>query len=155
MTEKDSEDKVHWDVTAAGATAWWKIVNVVPYGYGLTHDKADLQRFGNLVDKAWPLYASNSGPVTNGRFANDEVATTQSCCLLKENADQIKKGGSHTDLRKNKRAKIAKCTVSEAAATRVTGKMLKRVSISDDVLDGCHRDVDERTRRDLIESDDK
>ena len=123
-------------------------------GCGLNHAKADLQRFGNLGDGAKPLYASNSGPICNGRLANAAVATTQSCGLPKENADHINEGERQTDLRTNKRPKVAKWTVSEAAAARATGK-LKRVSKSDDVLDGRRRDVNERTRRDLDESDDE
>ena len=55
----------------------------------------------------------------------------------------------------NKHAKVAKWTVSEAAAARATGKKLKRVSKSDDVLDDCRPDVDESTRRNLDESDDE
>ena len=152
MTAKDSADGVLGDLTAAGATAAWKFANVVMGGCGLTHAEADLQGFGNLGDGAGPLYASNSGPVSNERLANAGVATTQSCGLPKENADQIKEG-CHTDPRTNKRAKVAKWAVSEAAAARADGKKTKRVSKSDDLLDGGRRDVDERTRRDLDESD--
>ena len=140
------------DLTAAGATAASKIANVVLGGCGLTQAGADLQGFGNLGDGAGPLYTANSGPVSNGRLANAGVATTQSCDLPKENADQVKEGDRQTDHRTNKRAKVAKWTVSEAAVARGTGK-LKRVSKSDDVLNGRRRDVDERTRRDLDESD--
>ena len=125
-------------------------------GCGLNHTGADLQGFGNLGDGAGPLYASNFGPVSNGRLANVEVATTQSRRLPKEDADQInKEGDRQTDPRTNKCAKVAKWTVSEASATRAIGKKLKRVFKSDDVLDGNRRDVDERTRRDLYESDDE
>ena len=154
MTAKDSADGLLGDLTAAGATAAWKIANVVLGGCGLNHAGADLQGFGNLGDGAKPLDASNSGPISNGRLTNAGVATTQSCGLPKENADQIKEGDCQTDPRTNKRAKVAKWTVSEAAAVRATGK-LKRVSKSDDVLDGRRRDVDERTRRDIDESDDE
>ena len=45
--------------------------------------------------------------------------------------------------------------VSKAAAPRADGKTTKRVSKSDDVFDGGRRDVDERTRRDLDDSDDE
>ena len=152
MTAKDSADGVLGDLTAAGATAAWKIANVVLGGCRLTHAGADLQGFGNLGDGAKPLYASNFGPVFNGRLANAGVATTQSCDLPKENADQVKEGDRQTNHRTNKRVKVAKWTVSEAAVARATGK-LKRVSKSDDVLNGRRRDVDERTRRDLDESD--
>ena len=154
MTAKDSADGILGDLTAAGVTATWKFANVVLGGCGLTHAGADLQGFGNLRDGAGPLYALNSGPVSNGRLANAGVATTQSCGLPKENADQIKEG-CQTDPRTNKRAKVAKWAVSEAAAARADGKKTKRVSKSDDVLDGGRRDVDERTRRDLDESDDE
>ena len=87
MTEKDSADGVLGDLTAAGATAAWKIANVVLGGCGLTHAGADLQLFGNLGSGAGPLNAANSGPVFNGRLANAGVATTQSCNMPKENAD--------------------------------------------------------------------
>ena len=154
MNANDSADGLLGDITAAGATAAWKFANVVLGGCGLNHAGADLQGFGNLGDGAKPLYASNSGPILNKRLVNAGVATTQSCGLHKENADQIKEGDHQTDPRTNKRAKVAKWTVSEAAAARATGK-LKRMSKSDDVLDGRRRDVDERTRRDLDESDDE
>ena len=154
MTAKDSADGVLGDLTATGATASWKIANVVWGGCGITHAEADLQGFGNLGDGDGPLYASNSGPVSNGRFANAGVATTQSCGLPKENADQIKEG-RQTDYRTNKRAKVAKWAISEAASARADGKKTKRVSKFDDVLDGGRRDVGERTRRDLDESDDE
>ena len=111
MTAKDSADGVLGDLTVAGATAAWKIANVVLGGCGLTHAGADLQGFGNLGDGAEPLYASNSGPVSNGRLANAGVATTQSCGLPKENADQITEG-RQTDRRTNKRFKVAKWAVS-------------------------------------------
>ena len=122
VTAKDSEDGVFGDLTAAGATAAWKIANVVLGGCGLTHAGADLQKFGNLGDGAGPLYASNSGPVSNGRLAKAGVATTQNCGLPKENANQIKEGDCQTDFRTNKRAKVAKWTGSEVAAARATGR---------------------------------
>ena len=154
VTAKDSADGVLGDLTAAGATADWKIANVMLSGCGLNHAGADLQGFRNLGNGAKPLYASNSGPISNGHLANAGVATTQSCSLPKENADQIKESNRQTDPRTNKRAKVAKWTVSEAAAARATGK-LKHVSTSDDVLDGRRRYVDEHTRQDLDESDDE
>ena len=154
MTAKDSADGVLGDLSAAGATAAWKIANVVLGWCRLNHAGADLQGFGNLGDGAKFLYASNSGLISNGRIANAVVATTQSCCLPKEHADQIKEGDRQTDPRTNKRAKVAKWTVSEAAAARATRK-LKRVSKFDDVLDGRGRDVNDRIRRDLDESDDE
>ena len=155
MTAKDSADGVLGDLTATGATAAWKITNVVLGGCGLTHAGADLQIFGNLGDGAGQMYASNSGPVSNGLPANAGVATTQSDRLPQENADQINKKGRQTDPRTNERAKVAKLAVSEAAAARVYGKKIKRVSNCDDVLDGGRRDMDERTRRDIDESDDE
>ena len=155
MTAKDSADGVLGDLTAAGATADWKIANVLLGGCGLTHARADLQGFGNLGDGTGPLYASNSGPVFNGRLANAKVATTQSRRLPKENADQINKDSRQTDPRTNKRAMVAKWAVSEAVAASADGKNTKRVSKSDDVLAGGRRDVDERTRRDFDDSDDE
>ena len=153
MTAKDSADKVLGDIAAAGATAAWNIANFVLDGCGLTHAGADLQGSGNFGDGAGPLYASNSGPVSNGRPTNARVASTQSRRLPKENADQVKEGDRQTDPRTTKRAKVAKWMISEAAAARVIGKKLKRVSKSDDVLDGCRCDMEERTRRNLNESD--
>ena len=155
MTAKYIEDGVLGDISAAGATAAWNIANIVLDGCGLTHAGADLQGFGNLGDGAGPLYALNSGLVSNKRFANARVANTQNRRLSKENANQVKEGDCQTDPRTNKRAKVAKWTVSEAAAVRATGKKLKRVSKYDNVFDGCRRDVDERSRRDLDESDDE
>ena len=101
------------------------------------------------------MFASFSGSVSSRRPANAGVATTQSRRLPKEEADQINKDGRQTDPRTNKRAKVAKWAVSEAAAARADGKKTKRVSKSDGVLDGGRRDVDERTRRDLDDSDDE
>ena len=155
MTAKDSADGVLSDIAAAGATAAWNIANVVLDGRGLTHAGADLQGFGNLGDRAKPLYSSSSGPVSNRLFANAEVATTQSRRLPKKDADQINKEGRNTDSRTNKRAKVAKWSVSEASVARAVGKKAKRSFKSDDDLDGSRRYVDERTRRDLDESDDE
>ena len=153
MTTKDSADLVLGDIAAAGATAAWNIANFVLDGCRLSYAEAVLQGFGNLGDGAGPLYASFSGPVSNGRFANAGVAITQSRRLPKEDADQINKEGLNTDSRTNKRAKVAKWSVSEAAVARAG--ILKRVSKSDDVLDGRRLDVDERTRRHFDESDDE
>ena len=75
MTAKDSADGVLGDLTAAGATAAWKIANVVLGGCELTHAGADLQKFKNLGDGDGLMYASNSGPVSNGLPANAEVVT--------------------------------------------------------------------------------
>ena len=155
MTAKDSADGVLGEIAAAVATAAWNIANVVLDGCGLTHAGTDLQGFGNLGHRAWPLYASSSGPVSNGRFANAEVATTQSRRLPKEDADQINKDGRNTDSLTNKRAKVAKWSVSEAAVARAVDKKPKHSFKSDDDLDGSRRDVNKRPRRDLDESDDE
>ena len=85
----------------------------------------------------------------------NQTETTQSRRLPKEDADQINKDGRQTDPWTDKRAKVAKWAVSEADAARADGKTTKRVSKSDDVFDGGRRDVDERTRRDLDDSDDE
>ena len=155
MTAKDSADGVLGDIAAAGATAAWNIANFVLNECGLTHAGADLQGFGNLGDEAGPLYSSNSGLVFNKRIANARVATLQSCRLPNKNANQVKDGDGPTNTQTNKRAKVVKWTVSEAAVTRVTGKKLKRMFKPDDVLDSCRRNVDECTRRDLHGFDDQ
>ena len=153
MTAIDSADGVLGDIAAAGATAAWNIANVVLDGWGLTHAWADLQGCRNLGDKAGPLYASSSGPVSNGRFANAGVATSQSRRLPKEDADQINKENRNTDSPTNKRAKVAKWSGSKAAVARAVSKKPKRSFKSDDDLDSSRRDADERIRRDLDESD--
>ena len=155
MTAKDSADGVLGDIAAAGATAAWNIANFVLDGCRLSHAGADLQGFGNLGDGAGHLYATFSGPVSNGRFTNAGVATSQSRPLPKEYADQINKKGRNMDSRTNKRAKVAKWSISEAAIARAVRKKPKRSCKSDDVIDGSRRDVDERTLRDLDESDDE
>ena len=155
VTAIDSTDGVFGDIAAAGATAAWIIANYVMDGCRLTHAGENLQGFGNLGDGAGSLYASSSGPVSSRRPPNAGVATTQSRRLPKEDADQINKNGRQTDFRTNKRAKVAKWAVSEAAAARADGKKTKRVSKFYDVFDGRRRDVDERTRRDLDNSDDE
>ena len=152
MTAKDSADKLFGVIAAAGASAAWNIANFVLDGCGLTHAEVDLQGFGNLGNGAKPLYASNSGPVFNGRPANAEVARTQSRRLRKENADNVKEGDPLTNPWTNKRA-VVKWTVSKAAAARFATKKLKRVSNCDDMLEGCRRDVNKRTRRNLDKSD--
>ena len=127
MTATDSVDGVLGDIAAATATAAWNFANFVLDGCELNHAEADLRWFGFFGDGAGPLYASNSGPVSNGRLTNAGVANTQSRRLHKENANQVKEGDCQTDRPTNKRAKVAKWTVSEAAAARVTEKKLKRV----------------------------
>ena len=111
--------------------------------------------FGISKNGAEPLYALSSGPVSSRRPANAGAAITQSRRLPKEDSDQINKDGRQTDPWTNKRAKVAKWAVSEAAAAHTDGKKTKRVSKSDDVIDGGRRDVDECTRRDLDDSDDE
>ena len=155
MTAKDSVYGVLGYIAAAGATAAWNKANFVLDGCKLTHAWANLQGFGNFGDGAGILYASNSGPIFNRRLTNVGVACTQSRCLPKENANQFKESDCQTHNRTNKRAKVFKWTVSVAAAARVTWKKLKQVSKSDDVLDNCSRDVNERTRRNLNEFDDE
>ena len=144
-----------WNIGSAGATGAWNIANFVLDGCKLTHAGSDLQGFGNLGDEAGPLYASFSGPVLNERFANAGVAIMQSRRLPKENADQISKEGRNTESRTNKRTKVAKWSVSEAAVANDPGRKPKRSCKFDDVLDGSRRDVVERTRRDLDELNDE
>ena len=112
MTAKDSTDGVLENIAAVSANAALNIANFVLHWCGLTHAGTDLQRFGNLGDKAGPLYASSSGPVTNGRPANAGVATTQSRRLPKKDTNQINKESRQTDPRTINRANVAKWTVS-------------------------------------------
>ena len=106
----------------------------------------------NLVSGDGPIHVveRTSLPVSTGRPAYAGGASKQSRRLPKEDADQIKteESGHSSDPRTKERAKVAKWGVSKAAAARVSGKKLKRVRKSDDVLDGCRHDVDESTRRD-------
>ena len=125
MTANDSADKVFGDIAAAGATSAWNIANFVINGCGLTHAGANLQRSGILGGGIGPLYALSSDPVSRRRPASTGVATTQRRRLPKEDPDQINKEGCQTDPRTNKRAKVAKWTVSEAAAARADGKKTK------------------------------
>ena len=141
------------DISSAGANAARNIANFVRVRCGLTHAGANLQRVGNVGDGAGPLYASTIGLGSSGRFANAGVATTQSRRMPKEDADQINYEGRQTDPWTNKRSKVAKWVVSEAASARLVGTKPKRSCKSNDVLDGDRRDVDERTRRDLDEFD--
>ena len=141
------------DIAAAGANAAWNIANFVLDGCGLTHAGANLQGVGNVEDGAGPLYASTTGPGSSGRFGNAGVATTQSRRMPKEDAEQINDEGRQTDSRTNKRSKVAKWAISEAASASLVGKKPKRSCKTNDVLDGDRRDVDERTRRVLDESD--
>ena len=154
-TAKDSANGVVGDIAAAGASASWNIANFVLDGCWVTHAGANLQGVGNVGDKAWPLYTSTTGPGSSGRFANAVVATTQSHRMPNNDADQINDEGRQTDPLTNKRAKVSKWAVSEAASASLVGKQLKRSCKSNDFLDGDRFDVDELTRRDLNESDDK
>ena len=153
MTAKDSTDEVFGEIAAAGATAAWNIANYVMDKCWLTHAGANLQGFGKLGDGAGPLYALFSGPVSSKRPPNAGVATTQSRRLPKEDADQINKDGRQTDPRTKKRAMVAKWAVSEAAFAPVDGKTTKLVFKFEDVFHGNRRDVDERTRRDVYDSE--
>ena len=155
MTAKDLTDGVFVYIAATGATAAWNIANYLRDGCRLFHATANMQGFGNLGDGAGPLYVVSSGPVSSRRPPNHGDAITQSLRLPKVDADQINKDGRQTDPRRNKRAKVAKWSVSEAASARTYGKTPKRVSKSDDVFHGGRRDVDERTSRDLDDSDDE
>ena len=78
-------------------------------------------------------------------------ATTQRRRRPKEErqSEGEEEGDSHTDHRKNKRAKVAKWAVSKASAGRVDGKKSKRKHKSDNVLNGVWRDVDKRTQREF------
>ena len=116
MTAKDFTDGVLGEIAAAVATAAWNIANFVLDRCELTHTKADLQGFEAFGDGAKPMYASNFGPVSNGRPPNAEVASTQSRRLPKENANLRQEVDCQTELRTNKRAKVSKWTISEAAA---------------------------------------
>ena len=58
-------------------TAAWKIANVVLDGCKLTHAGVDLQVFENLGNGAGPLYALNSGPVSNGRLRTQKSRPRQ------------------------------------------------------------------------------
>ena len=142
------------DITATGGNKALNIANFVLDGCGLTHAGADLQGLGNLGNGAGSLYASFSGLVTLEHLLNARLAITQSRRLPKIDANQINKENRKTDPRTNKRVKVDKLTISEAAPTYVTEEKLKRVSKFDDVLDGCRRDVNMRTRRDLDKFDD-
>ena len=94
--------------------------------------------------RSWTTVCLNSGPVFKERPTNAEVASTQSHRLFNENANQVKEGDSQTNPWTNTRAKVFKWKVSVAAFARVTEKRLKRVSKSDNMFDGCRRDVDKR-----------
>ena len=108
MTAKNSEDKVLGESAVAGTIAAWNIANFVIDGCRLTYAKANLQGFGKYRRKSETPYASFSGPVSSRRPANAKVVSTQCRRLPKEDVDQINNEGSQTDLRPNKRAKVAK-----------------------------------------------
>ena len=97
MTAIDSAHKLLGEIAAAGVTAAWNIANLVLDGCGNTHAAADLRGFGNLRDGSGPLCVTSSGTVSSGLAANAGVATSQSCRLPKEDADQINKEGRLTD----------------------------------------------------------
>ena len=69
--------------------------------------------------------------------------------------DQFNKEGRQADPRTNKRVKVAKWAVSNAATALADDKKTKPVSKSDNVFDGWRREVDERTRRDFDDFNDK
>ena len=158
MTANDSA--VLGDIAAAGATAAHNIANFLLEGCGLTRAGADLQGLGNLGsgDVPFNVVERTSDLVSTKPFKLfDSVFNGCGRRLPKENANQIKKEESWhlADPRTNKRAKVAKWAVSKASATRGSGKELKRVCKSDDVLDNGRCDVDERTRRHPDEADDE
>ena len=148
MTAKDSAAGGLGDIAVSGATEAHNIANFLLDKCGLTRAGANLQELGNLGDGAGPLYTSTADPVSSGRAAIAGVGTTPSRRLPKKDADKIKKEGRQTDSQTNKRSKVAKWAVSEAAAARATGKKPKSVRKSDDVFDGSRHDVEECTRRD-------
>ena len=128
-------------------------------GCGLTRAGADLQGLRNLGsgDGPFNVVERTSDLVSTKPFKLfDSVFNGSGRRLPKENANQIKKEEScHLADPRTKERAVAKWAVSKAAATRGSGKKLKRVCKSDDVLDNGRRDVDERTRRDLDEADDE
>ena len=73
MTTKNSAGRVLGDLIAAGATAAWKIANVLLGECGLTHAGADLQRFGNFGDGADPCM-----PQTPVQLQTDVLQTPES-----------------------------------------------------------------------------
>ena len=73
--------------------------------------------------------------------------------MPKQDADKINYEDRQTDPRTNKRAKVAKWAVSEAAFARLVGKKPKRSCYFNYVLVGDCCNVYERTRRDLDKSD--
>ena len=154
MTGKDLTDGLFGDIAAVGANAVHNVANYLLDKCGLSYAGANLQGFGDLGDGARPDYASTSGPVSSGQTAHAGSATTQKRRRPKEERlSGEEEGDSQADPWTNKRSKVAEWAVSKAAAARVAGKQAKREHMSDDVLDGGRRDVDERTKRDIYKSD--
>ena len=122
---KDSADGVLGDIAAAGATAAHNIANFLLDGIGITRAGADMQGLGFLGSGDGPIHVveRTSLPVSIGRPAYAGGASKQSRRLPKEDADKIKEESGHiADPRTKQRAKVAKRTVSEAAATLGIGK---------------------------------
>ena len=156
MIGKNSADELLGDIAAVEANAVHNVENYLLDGCGLAQARANLQGFGNFGDGAGPDYASASGPVSRGRIAHAESATTQRRRRSKlERQSKGEEDDSQADPLKNKRANVSKWALLKAAAARFAGKQAKQKHKSYDVLDGGRRDVDERTRRDLYKSDDE
>ena len=85
------------------------------------------------------------------QFQQDDIRTPEAppskaaACPKYTRIKLKKKSGHIADPRMKERTKVAKRAVSEAAAILGIGKKHKRVCMSDYVLDGCCRNVDERT----------
>ena len=153
MTAKDSTDEVFGDIAAAGATAAKNIANYVMDGCRLTHAGANLQGFENLRDGAGPLYASSSGSVSNRRFPNVGVATTQGRRLPKKTRIKSTKTAVKPIFRRINAPRFQNGQYQKLQPPALTEKKTKRVSKSDDVFDGGRRHVNEQTQRDLDDSD--
>ena len=101
MWRRQTADGVPGEIAAAAATAVHSFANFVLDQCKLTHARAYLHGFANSGNGAGLFYARISGPVSSGRHANAGVANTQSRRLFKEDADQIKKGGTVTNFKIN------------------------------------------------------
>ena len=154
MTLNDSADGVFGDFAAPGGLSVLNIANFVINECGLTHAEANLQGFGNLKNRAGPLYASSFGPFSCRRLANAGVATTQSCRLPKEDANQLTNRAVTPIFGRINALKLTNGRFQKLQPPSLTDRR-KRLSISDDLNYGGRRDLDERTRRDLDDSDDE
>ena len=75
------------DIAEPGANAACNIANFALDDCGLTQAGANLQKVGIVKDNTGPLYVSTTDQGLSRRFANAEVATTQSRRMPKEDAD--------------------------------------------------------------------